>query len=284
MASDLVNDGEVILNVELVQESPEVTEINKIRFSSRPTTFRGVKEEIEELFFIPTCVQTLRYEGNVVADGTTLESLYLQSCDSIQVHYPAKGAAIGEIKHAIDWLSKCSSLLEINESSQQKIKVLSLKDVSTFKNRAVYMFLTRDMFATAAVQYVNCRHFDYLGGLEVLIKFHNHLIETRSRQVQKSDLLPLHHFERLCCTTMARFCMNEYFAGRIVKCGGLQTLIASFLSFPADSRNWSKRYSLVIIEALLGIFKWVLYRYGGNGSTLDCWPLPKSPLFCHCEG
>ena len=246
MASDWEN---TCYKIELVRENPKATEILTLSLSNRPTTFSEIKEKIEEHCSIPTCVQTLRYEGCVVADGASPESLYLQNGDTVQVFYPAKGA-IQEIKQAIDWLSKCSSLLS------GKGGVLSLSEVSTFKNRTAIMFISKDMFKTEeySTREVNCLYFDYLGGLEILVEFHRNLVETRSRNI--CDILPLHLFERLCCSVMASFCRNEYLARRIVQCEGLETLIASFLSFPAIAKQvFSKTYGKVILTALCGIYK-----------------------------
>ena len=90
------------LNVELIEENSEHTEMNALSFSSRPSTFREVRGTIEERFKIPACVQSLRYEDNIVAaDVICPETLYLQSGDTVQIVYSAKGAT-KDVIQAVD--------------------------------------------------------------------------------------------------------------------------------------------------------------------------------------
>jgi len=246
--------SEFMLKVEFVQENTKFTEMDTLFFTSRPTTFKEVKERIEDLFLIPACVQTLRYEGSVVADIANLENLYLQSGDTVQVCYPAKGAT-KEVKKAFDWLSQsCKLVRESNESDTIKDSKLFIQ--LFMPSRDVYGFLTHDMFATLQDRIlVNCRHFDFLGGLKILVEFHTSLVDIRMKKKFYFVPVPFILFERLCCTAMACFCMNEYLAGRIVQCGGHETLIESFLLRPADNSTLTKDNMLVIAEGLRGIYK-----------------------------
>ena len=248
---------EFALAAELIREKSKAKEVKTLTFSSRPITFREVKEEIEGLFLIPTCVQTLRYEDGVVADSTKLETLYLQSGDTIQVFYPAKGAT-EVVKGAVDWLSKCSSCLkELNEAhAAGSTDTLSREYISTFMNGDAFTFLAEDMFMTEedSIHDVNCKHFDYLGGIEVIVEFLKQMMETRSRNI-RVGVLYLEAFEGLCCSALGRFCGIEELVGRVIKCGGLESIIKSFLSFPADDKSLSNNCTMVILEALRGIVK-----------------------------
>ena len=251
-------NSEFVLNVELVEENSEHTEMNVLSFSSRPSTFREVRGTIEERFEIPACVQSLRYEGNIVAaDVVSPETLYLQSGDTVQIVYPAKGAT-KDVIQAVDWLSQSCKILRENRevNARSTNTIFHQYQVSTIGSGDVYAFLTRDMFTSLRERIVvNCRHFDYIGGVQVLVEFHNHLVDVRMRRKSDTDLKPLILFELMCCTAMACFCMNECLAGRIVQCGGLETLNASFLSFPADYTNLTNDGKLVIAKGLRGIYK-----------------------------
>ena len=53
----------------------------------------------------------------------------------------------------------------------------------------MYAFLTRDMFTSSMREHivVNCRHFDYIGGIQVLVEFHNNLVDVRMRRMSDTD-------------------------------------------------------------------------------------------------
>ena len=74
----------ILLQSSLTKETKE----RKLHYSTLPLTGANLRELIEREFKIPSCVQTLSFNSNIIQEGTKLEYLRVQEGDTIVVEYP----------------------------------------------------------------------------------------------------------------------------------------------------------------------------------------------------
>ncbi len=73
-------------------------------------------------------------------------------------------------------------------------------------------------------QLVNCYHFDYLGGIQLLVKFHE--LSVKNRQINRNHS---RYLEFVCCQVICKFGVNNELCKRMTESGGLQSCIGTFL-------------------------------------------------------
>ncbi len=78
-------------------------------------------------------------------------------------------------------------------------------------------------------QLVNCYHFDYLGGIQLLVKFQELLVKNRRIRPHLSYRNHSRYLEFVCCQAICKFCVNNELCKRMTESGGLQSCIGTFL-------------------------------------------------------
>lgn len=251
-------EREFELNVELFHEKSEAVQTHILIFPSQPATFKEIERRVEECCNIPECVQTLFYQGSEIPDSTDPQSLYLRSGDTVRVSYPDKGL-VSEVKSAMKWLQQSIDILAKFHKVQSSGMATNIPDesVAVLSDRTSRM-LDKELFSpwTDPCTLVNAKHFDYLGGPQLLVDFHNCLIKLRKDGVCTDHRIHIPYFEFICCRSIANYAMNNTFSSRAAQCGGLDSCIGSFLIKPADDESllMYNTYS-VVVQALRAIFK-----------------------------
>lgn len=94
----------VVFHVELFCTVSSQTSNHTISFSDLPKTGLSIKENVEDQFSIPVCVQSLDYDAGPLSDDANLEQLRIRSGDRFVVRYSSKGDCKG-IKEVISWFA-----------------------------------------------------------------------------------------------------------------------------------------------------------------------------------
>ena len=247
------------LNVDLIPEESDTFRTETLFFSCQPATFKEIKEKVEERCCVPECVQTILYQGNVVSESSTPQSFYLRSGDTVRVTYPHKGL-VHEVKTVVKWLQKCTEvLLKFLEACNSGKKVtISDESAAVLADRNAPLLLEEKLFSewSDSSTSVNAQHFDYLGGIQLLVNFHKLLVTFRKEDINLSDRVYIPYLEFVCCRAIANYARDIDSSRRLAQCGGLDSCIGSFMIKPADDESLliNNNYA-VLIEALRGIFK-----------------------------
>ncbi len=98
-----------VFKVELFSSHTKDTESQTISLSPLVTITR-IKEEVEENFNIPVCVQSLSYDSCPLNDDASLEAMRIRSGDTLHITYPAKGNC-KEIKAIVTWFEQVRHFL-----------------------------------------------------------------------------------------------------------------------------------------------------------------------------
>ncbi len=190
-----------------------------------------IKSRIEEVCSIPACVQKLTYNGAWVADSCTTNSLYLREGDVVQVLCPNKGT-VEDVKSVVKWLG-VGVQAPLEGLHQNRTTPLSPESkVILWNNMDMSSYLVRQTlfsWSDPSQQLVNCYHFDYLGGIQLLVKFHELLVKNRQIRPHLSYRNHSRYLEFVCCQTICKFCVNNELCKRMTESGGLQSCIGTFL-------------------------------------------------------
>ncbi len=229
------NHGVVVFHLELLCEETGLKTFEDITFPSLPRKAITVKEDIEDHFSIPRCVQTLYHNSSKILDTDDLRSLYLRNGDTFQVSYPSKGDC-DLVTDVIVWLNELvsvfSSMHVTSEGHQSHYeffgeiypKFLQL----TSYDRAEHRYLRLTLFYPWGnkTKYVNKLHFDSLGGVEILMKLYRHLIQMRR---SNSNMDRRCYLEAVCSQSIANYAETFPFRRCILEHGGLEFCIETFL-------------------------------------------------------
>ncbi len=147
---------------------------------SPPTTVAKLKDKIEEEFSIPVCVQSIRYEGHLLGDSTSLETMRIRPGDTFHVTYSSKGDC-REIYSTVTWFALIRGSLGVEAPST--ITSISFE----FKNLVLHGF-TEELVDDLAYKhlfpwldpqkYTNRLYFVQCGGLETMMDVYASLNQT----------------------------------------------------------------------------------------------------------
>ena len=233
------------------------SEMKTLLFPSFPTTFRAIKEKVEESCSVPACVQTVRYQSEEVPDNCNPASLYMRSGDLVRITFPHVGEC-RQIRTVIKWLKEAVMILErcVAEDAVGMEAICRFCGDILGDDRAQMM--SRELFYpwTNKSKRVNCSHFIALGGIENLVALHKLAIKLRDRTDSEHAKYLSTFYELVCSQAIANFAMDFTCRRCISKGGGLDQCIASFLIKPADddSLNFNHSYSIVDV-ALYAVCK-----------------------------
>ncbi len=107
--STKLSGDRAVFKVELFSSHTKDTESQTISLSP-PVTITRIKEEVEENFNIPVCVQSLSYDSCPLNDDASLEATRIRSGDTLNITYPAKGNC-KEIKAIVTWFEQVRHFL-----------------------------------------------------------------------------------------------------------------------------------------------------------------------------
>ena len=240
------------INIALCSEELNSTETEALRLPSLPATFQEIKEKVEDLFSIPACVQTLWIQESKIHDpaNTKPSSFYLQNDDTVKVTYPIKGEC-DRVKEVLKWLAKCYTALDEVKNSQSEEDVRSLvPHIKTLLlNQEMINSLSISLFTptTNKTKWVNILHFDNLGGIDLLVKFHEKFIFFRKNDVFKSLHSAAEAMESICCCAFTLLSKHITIRKRVTDCGGLNTCIETFLRSDVEHGKDYTKYSLFAI-------------------------------------
>ncbi|KAL5486892.1 hypothetical protein EMCRGX_G019429 [Ephydatia muelleri] len=83
----------------------------ELHFNMVPYDVRDIKKEVETVFSIPACVQEVEFEFVQLKDTDRVDSIRLQSGDTVFVNYRSE-ADCESVKVTLDWMQLLTCLLQ----------------------------------------------------------------------------------------------------------------------------------------------------------------------------
>lgn len=162
-----------VYNLELFCSQNKHTRQATVTFpeDTPPSTVASLKEKIQDLYSIPVCVQSLRYEGHLLGDGTSLEMMKVRSGDTFHVTYSSEGDCKG-ILEAVEWLTLVREGLVTEVPSKSKPFSIALEDliIYGFNEELIDDLAYKYLFPWLdPKKYTNRLYFVQCGGLEVMM-------------------------------------------------------------------------------------------------------------------
>ena len=218
----------ILLQSSLTKETKE----RKLRYSTLPLTGANLKELIEREFKIPSCVQTLSCNSNIIQEDTKLEYLRVQEGDTIVVEYP----------YDIDtrlYLELISKLDKIVSSLKHAIPKIAASGVVTedvhYMLKADCMSVRDTMMALLGdKQFVNVStgmpevgqlYFVYHGGIKILVQLCKVLHQLPWHQLP----ITAQELERSCLFFMSYLSLTIGTRYLLLQEGALQCVLKSLL-------------------------------------------------------
>jgi hypothetical protein len=243
-----------------VCEESKTTEVKILRLQSQPDTFLDVKRAVEANFSIPACVQTLLHQSTKVSDCELLQSYYIRSGDTFQVVYPIEGNCKDVIR-VVEWLKKLSSVFAMHSNVRKysKDESFQIDAVGYNKYSALTSGENMDFIQDLALnlvypwtdktKYVNKLHMDSLNVVELVMHIYKSLVLARLNEI---SLRRGHYVEIACALFVANFTQTFPLRRQILKHGGLDHCIHTFVTNALSSAN-------AIEVSLYAICKYVSY-------------------------
>ena len=257
-------DEEIVLVVKLSSLATNTSEEKTLKFPSVPSS-QEIKQKVEECCSVPTCVQKLYYQSVELADDSSLSSLYLRSNDTLTVTFPEVGEC-ERVRLAVHWLERIIPVLEKLMKFGPPIFSLIQSQYSDVTNHEMAEEIPRKLFLpwTKKTKEVNCYHFISLGGLRLLLDFYHLVIEIRNKMEVESNWKTsrfylesaylVTYFECACCHAVKSLEINQTCREEVLRCGGLELCLESFLYKAADDEALLFNHSQTIIYvAMLAI-------------------------------
>jgi len=249
-------DPNFYLNIVLcLKNSKSTPQTKSVAFPSPPATILDIKKVIETSCNIPCFMQTLLHQHSEASDGCSLQSLYLRSGDTVEVLHNGEGD-VNRVKGVMKWLEKCLKMCEEYladlRCGKEPYILAHLIEVANEANGFYAVFSPW----SKPCKLVNALHFDFLGGIELLKKFHKVVISIKRHQY---DYPRMFRFLDLHCVRMiANYAMNNDLSRRLAGGGLLESCIDTFVMVPANDRRIqsAQMYYMSTLEtSLRGIFK-----------------------------
>jgi len=160
----------VAVRVELCCDHSKKTELKTISLPKFPSTFRAIKERVEENYSIPACVQIIWYQSEEVPDSCNPASLYMRSGDVVRITFPQTGEC-HRVKSVVKWLKEAVPLLGRCVAEDAEGMEAICHDYADILGGDSANLLSRELFYpwTNKSKRVNCSHFISLNGIEYLV-------------------------------------------------------------------------------------------------------------------
>ena len=244
----------VAVMVELCcNDSSSKSETKTLSLLSFPTTFGAIKENVEESCSVPACVQTVWYQSEEVSDNCNPASLYMRSGDLVRITFPQVGEC-HLLRTVIEWLKQVVFLLErFVAEDANGIEAMYHNHWDVLGDDDSANTLSTKLFCphTSKTKQVNCSHFQALGGIEHLMALHKLAIKLRDRTDSENAKSLSTFYELICSQTITNLAMDKNCRLHLIKGGGLDQSIASFLIKPADDDSLIFDESYKIVDMAL---------------------------------
>ena len=248
----------VILNCEVTKSS----ETKQLHFESPPTTFLEIKKRIEEIFSIPSCIQTLCYQSVILKDSDELQHTHFRSGDTFTVDYQIEGNC-KRVETVIKWLREILELFQIlkeNDSLPDEEKDPSLSShlckledliLTEEKDRTIGDLILQ-LFSPWEDErtYVNKLHFHHEGGLDVLMKVYGLLVSKEWGGLGVHSELHL-YMECLCSQAVTGYMQTFPLCRQVIKVGGLEICLKTLLRKKVGGNGGSEIQSNSLVKAAL---------------------------------
>ena len=252
-----------VFKVELLSSHTKDTESQTISLSP-PVTITRIKEEVEQNFNIPVCVQNLSYDSCPLNDDASLEAARIRSGDTLHITYSGKGYC-KEIKAIVTWFEQVRHFLltEYPTISNRRFS-LEFNDLLTYGIDQQLMENVAFKYFDSQQEHVNKLYFVSCGGLKIVMDVYAALL----RHPWNDSLIVLKYVQSRILYILWNFSWAETFELRrlIVSHNGLELCIQSLLRekvvageyiMDKNGHNWSLVAS---IESALGLL--CKYVYG----------------------
>ena len=243
----------MVVIVELCcSDNSSKSETKTLSLPSFPTTFRAIKEKVEESCSVPACVQTVWYQSEEVPDNCNPASLYMRSGDLVRITFPQVGEC-HLVRAVVKWLKEVVLILGRCVADDAKGIETIWHDCGDVLGHNCAQILSGELFYswTNKTKRVNCSHFMALGGIEQLVALHKLAIKLRDRTDCERAKYLSNFYELICSQTMSSFAMDFTCRRYIFKGGGLDQSIASFLIVPADDESLFNHSSSSVVDMAL---------------------------------
>ena len=217
----------MILDLVLHSTKLQTTEHRQLKIQKLPPNacVLNLKQEIEDQFNIPVCVQSLVYESQCHSDAACLSALKMRSGDSLLVEYYSEGDC-KEVIQVIHWMSLLLAVLKTENPSVDTGMSQGLEDLVMMGIDAGFIEdLAFEYFFPwlSPKKYVNKLHFVHNGGVDIILELYRLLL----RNPWPRCVLKLKYIEYGILRILWN--LSETFALRrlIVRHGGLQMCMKS---------------------------------------------------------
>lgn len=250
------------LRFELCSSSNSTAVTTEIPFESVPKSFHKISDEIEALFSIPVCVQSLRlcYPDycHKIKDSDTPASLYVRSGDLLMVHYPLQGEC-REVRYAKNNLfiivETVTKLLKMADNQHECC--IGMKFVTkymlwnTIRADKLAICLS-PLYPWTDLAHVNKLFFASLGGVDLLLRLYELVLKFRKKQIslQEGEML-----EVVCVHTLSSFTGSMDFSHSVANQECMELLLDTFLWVPINSEQATDVHIAAIQVALHAICK-----------------------------
>ena len=146
--------------------------------ASPPRNILEVKKQVERQFSIPRCVQVISYNGQAIEADTELSALRFRDGDSFHVEYLAKGDC-SDLLGTISWLEQLSNAISTGSSDLNEVIQTGMQQESIENLRAYFSPWDDPVLKT----YVNKLHFVDNGGIEMILKVYEFLLQRPWNQL-----------------------------------------------------------------------------------------------------
>lgn len=224
---------------ELCCEETQTTTTSEIHFLSLPKTFDEVRCKIEDMFSVPVCVQTLYmcYQdySHKIKEADTPRSLYVRNGDLFKVSFPMCGkceeviCAKNILSGMVESISKILSLTKSKRECGIRMKFVTRYMLSTTTRADKLALCFSPFYPWTDVAHVNKLYLDSIGGVKLLLKFYELILEARKKNVYIHDR---DMFEVICAHTVGSFTGLLDLSQRVAEWGGLGFFIDTFLWSP----------------------------------------------------
>jgi len=248
--------------IELYSSSNDTIIRTEIPFETIPKNFKEVTSEIEAIYSIPACVQSLSLcysdYSHKIKDTDEPTSLYIRSGDLIRISYPLQGEC-REVRYAknilfitVETITKLLNMAQHKEDCCLGVKfVTKYMMCNTIRADKLAISLS-PFYPWTDIAHVNKLFFVSLGGIDLLLRLYELVLDFRKKQIhlQEGDM-----FEVVCVHTLSSFTGSLDFGYRVANQDCLELLLDTFLWIPVNSEHATDIHIAAVQVALHAICK-----------------------------
>lgn len=211
-----------------------------------PHSLLHVKQQIEKAFSIPTYIQVVAYESNVLSDTDILESVHFRSGDTLHVTFQAR-AECTEVQTLISWLQVLIASFQshLPTISDKLPPPKGLVLLNTAIQNGFLENLRKELFMPwdSDVKQMNKTYFLQNGGLPLTLQLHSLLLG----QVWQSAPIALQRLERGCLNSLYHLASTYKFRPLMIRKGCIESCVRSLLR---EQLTPQTRYSTILLDVI----------------------------------